>query len=152
MRGRKPVPNELKKIRGNPGRRPISANSVRAKGLLIDAPEWMSDSQKASWNYIITSAPSQLLKLIDRDALVGYVVAQDLHRHAAQKIEKYGAIVKSPVKGDPMQSPWMAIMNKQAAIMIKVASELGFTPASRSRIQVADDAREDARPIDEFLN
>jgi phage terminase small subunit len=41
--------------------------------------------------------------------------------------------VKSP-NGYPIQSPYIAIANRQAEIMMRIASEFGFTPASRSRI------------------
>jgi len=54
-------------------------------------------------------------------------------RGAAQAIQKYGAIIKSP-SGYPVQSPYVAIANRQAEIMMRIASEFGFTPASRSRI------------------
>jgi phage terminase small subunit len=33
-----------------------------------------------------------------------------------------------------MQSPYVAVANRQAEIMMRIASEFGFTPASRSRI------------------
>jgi phage terminase small subunit len=42
-------------------------------------------------------------------------------------------MIKSP-SGYPVQSPYLAIANRQAEIMTRIASELGFTPASRSRI------------------
>jgi phage terminase small subunit len=42
-------------------------------------------------------------------------------------------MVKSPT-GFPMQSPYVAVANRQAEIMMRIASEFGFTPASRSRI------------------
>jgi len=34
----------------------------------------------------------------------------------------------------PKHTPYLSIANRQAEIMIRVASEFGFTPASRSRI------------------
>jgi phage terminase small subunit len=42
-------------------------------------------------------------------------------------------MVKSP-NGFPVQSPYVSIANRQAEIMMRIASEFGFTPASRSRI------------------
>jgi P27 family predicted phage terminase small subunit len=48
---------------------------------------------------------------------------------AMEQIQKYGTMVKSPT-GFPIQSP----ANRQAEIMMRIASEFGFTPASRSRI------------------
>jgi phage terminase small subunit len=44
-------------------------------------------------------------------------------------------MVKSP-GGFPIQSPYLAIVNRQAEIMMRIASEFGFTPASRGRISV----------------
>jgi len=52
---------------------------------------------------------------------------------AVEAIQKYGSIVKSPA-GFPMQSPYVAMANRQAEIMVRIAAEFGFTPASRSRI------------------
>jgi P27 family predicted phage terminase small subunit len=52
-----------------------------------------------------------------------------------EAIQKFGAMVKSP-SGYPIQSPYIAIANRQFEIMMRIASEFGFTPASRSRIAV----------------
>jgi P27 family predicted phage terminase small subunit len=52
---------------------------------------------------------------------------------AIDAIERCGAMMKSP-SGFPIQSPSVAIANRQADLMLRLTSELGFTPASRSRI------------------
>jgi hypothetical protein len=55
-----------------------------------------------------------------------------LWAEATAQIQKYGAMIKSPT-GFPFQSPYLAIANRhQAEIMMRIASEFGFTPASRS--------------------
>ena len=46
---------------------------------------------------------------------------------------RFGAMVKSPT-GFPIQSPYVSIANRQAELMMRIAAEFGFTPASRSRI------------------
>jgi hypothetical protein len=51
------------------------------------------------------------------------------------QIQKFWTMVKSPT-GYPMQSPYLSIANRQAELMMRIASEFGFTPASRSRISV----------------
>ena len=38
--------------------------------------------------------------------------------------------------GYPVQSPYVSIANRQAEIMMRIAFEFGFTPASRGRISV----------------
>ena len=48
-------------------------------------------------------------------------------------VQKHGAMIKSP-NGYPVQSPYLSHLNKQTEIMMRIASEFGFTPASRSRI------------------
>ena len=48
-------------------------------------------------------------------------------------MQKYGAMLKSP-NGYPTQSPYLTTLNRQAEIMMRLACEFGFTPASRSRI------------------
>lgn len=50
-----------------------------------------------------------------------------------ENVRKFGAMVKSPTSY-PIQSPCLSIANRQAELMMRVASEFGFTPASRSRI------------------
>jgi P27 family predicted phage terminase small subunit len=52
---------------------------------------------------------------------------------ATETIQKYGTMVKSP-SGYPQQSPYVAIANRQAEIMMRIATEFGSAPASRSRI------------------
>jgi phage terminase small subunit len=39
--------------------------------------------------------------------------------------------------GFPQQSPYFAVANRQTEIMMRIASEFGFTPASRSRISTS---------------
>ncbi|MGB6750178.1 MAG: P27 family phage terminase small subunit [Xanthobacteraceae bacterium] len=56
-----------------------------------------------------------------------------LWAEATEAIQKFGTMVKSP-SGFPIQSPYVSIANRQAEIMMRIASEFGFTPASRSRI------------------
>jgi phage terminase small subunit len=41
--------------------------------------------------------------------------------------------MKSP-SGFPVQSLYVSIANRQVEIMIRIAGEFGFTPASRSRL------------------
>ncbi|MEO6716306.1 MAG: phage terminase small subunit P27 family [Novosphingobium sp.] len=114
----------------------MNKNEPRPKGDLNAPPDWMSESQREGWSYAVTNSPFGLLKCLDRSVLAIWVVAEDLHREAAQKITQYGLLTKSPNAGLPLQSPYLAILNKQAQIMLKAGAELGFSPSSRSRVQV----------------
>ena len=48
-------------------------------------------------------------------------------------IQKYGTMLKSP-NGHPIQSPHVAVYNRSAELLMRIATEFGFTPASEQRI------------------
>ena len=141
-RGRKSKPTALKLVTGNPGKRAINKQEPKARGNLYDPPSWLTQDQVTAWQYAIESAPLGLLKRVDRSTLVAWVVAEDLHRQAASKLNSGAMLIKTP-NGMPVQSPYLSIINKQAQIMLKAASEMGFTPASRSRVEVEDEIDHD---------
>ena len=135
MRGDKPQPTELKVLR-------MTARNAQAQlakitptpGPLLDAPEWFTADQRDAWNYAIENAPRDVLKKIDRAVLAGFIVAADLHRQAVLAMQKTQMLVKSPKTETPMQNPYLPIVNRQYVLMLRAASELGFTPCSRARI------------------
>ena len=47
-------------------------------------------------------------------------------------LQKFGTMIKSPA-GYLVQSPYVAIVNRQAYLILRIAGEFGFTPAARSR-------------------
>ena len=136
MRGRKPKPSFLKLIAGNPGRRPVNDAEPDPSGDLASAPGWMTEGQRSTWNQAARCSPPGLLREIDESVFVVWVVAKDLHQESTKKVAQYGAVIKSANGGPPQQSPYLSVMNKQAAIMLKAASEMGFSPSSRSRVKV----------------
>jgi P27 family predicted phage terminase small subunit len=85
---------------------------------------------------------------LDRAMLAAYCQAHALWVEAVSSIGRYGTMVKSP-NGYPMQSPYVAVANKQVEIMVRIASELGMTPSSRTRIRVGAKTPED--PFEAFL-
>lgn len=141
VRGRPPKPTLIKQMQGNPGKRRLNRHEPVPDGDLYGAPTWLTNTQREAWAFAITHAPSGLLKQLDRSILTIWVVAEDMHREAAEKVAQFGLLTKSPNAGLPLQSPYLAILNKQAQIMLKAAAELGFSPASRSRVQIERTAR-----------
>jgi P27 family predicted phage terminase small subunit len=144
VRGRKPIPTHLKILRGNPGKRRLNSDEPIPEGDLKDPPNWLSESQKAGWNYAIEHAPKGLLKKLDCSALVAWVVAQDMHRQATEMVARHGLLIRAPATGVPIQSPYVPIINRQAGIMLKAAEQLGFTPVARSRVQVVNESSSNA--------
>lgn len=146
MRGRKPTPTALKIIAGNPGKRPLNAHEPQPRADLADAPSWLTERQKATWTEVVEMSPPGLLKDIDASVFAVWVVAFDLYQEASERLARSGMLVKAPNTGVPMQSPYLALVNRQAQIMMKAASEMGFTPASRSRVIVKQKTAKDNDP------
>ena len=134
MRGRRPKPTRMKVLTGNPGKRPLNPTEPQPDPIVPDCPVELGPAARREWDRLVRElAPLRILTQLDRAALAAHCGAYGLWAEATEAIQKYGAMVKSPT-GFPMQSPYVAIANRQAEIMMRIASEFGFTPASRSRI------------------
>lgn len=137
MRGRRPKPTRVKVLTGNPGKRPLNRDEPRPEPAIPECPPELGPVARREWDRLAGELGKlKLLTTLDRAALAAYCGAYALWAEATQAIQKYGAMVKSP-SGYPMQSPYVAVANRQAEIMMRIASEFGFTPASRSRISTS---------------
>jgi P27 family predicted phage terminase small subunit len=134
MRGRRPKPTRLKLLTGNPGKRPLNEREPEPEPSVPDCPPELGPVARREWDRLVGELSKlRILTALDRAALASYCGAYALWAEAMEQIQKYGSMVKSP-SGYPQQSPYLAIANRQAEIMMRIASEFGFTPASRSRI------------------
>ena len=138
MRGRKAKPTAIKVVTGNPGKRALPKNEPKPKNRLAAAPVWMSDEQRAIWEYGLREAPAGVLTAIDYAIYTVYVVAVAAHQTAALRCAEDGTVIETK-QGNVIQAPWVGLMNRQAAVIIRACAELGFTPSSRSRVSVEDD-------------
>ena len=150
--GRKPKPTHLHLIEGTFNATKHSKRLNREPnpvGTLDQVPPWFNDGQREVWAYGLKHAPAGLLKAIDLGTYVAWVVACDTHRLAAEEIAKLG-IEGLTVRGSRglVQNPLIDIMSRQTLIMLKLASEMGFTPVGRTRVSV--DPREEVNPFDKF--
>lgn len=134
MRGRKPTPTHIKAITGNPGKRALNADEPIPVPAVPECPQELGAVARGEWDRLAGELSKlRLLTALDRAALATYCGAYELWAEATAAIQTYGSMIKSP-QGFPMQSPYIAVANRQAELMLRVASEFGFTPASRSRI------------------
>ena len=66
-------------------------------------------------------AKLNLISHLDRGALATSCGAYAVWAEAMEQIQKYGTIVKSPT-GYSIQSPYLSIANRQAELMMRIAS------------------------------
>ncbi len=146
MAGRKPLPTSIKKIKGTLQKCRTNTREPKPIGDLVEPPDYMTDGAKSAWRYAIQCAPPNLLKQLDASVLEVWACAADLYRRAQQGLAETGLLVKAPMTGVLMQSPYLAIANKQAQIMTKAGVEMGFTPSSRSKINMPDEPKDEHDP------
>lgn len=135
-RGRKPKPNQLKLVEGNPGKRPMP-NKKRYVPEGLRAPSGLNKDEKKYWRQIVKNAPGGLLRGCDVQALKRYVVALYIYDNAKNDLEKSHSIIRSK-NGTPVPNPNLAILNRQTDILLRLETEFGFTPSARARLDFID--------------
>jgi P27 family predicted phage terminase small subunit len=144
MRGRKPLPSNVVRLRGNPGKRRLNDTEPRPTSRLPACPACLGEEARKEWRRLSKELGELgLLTGLDRGLLAAYCQAHALWVEAVSSIGRYGTMVKSP-NGYPMQSPYVAVANKQVEIMVRIASEFGMSPSSRTRIRAGEPTPEDA--------
>lgn len=138
-RGRKPTPNHLKLITGNPGKRKMPHRELSQSRRLHPTKD-LRPEEKKIWARTIKHAPHGLLQPIDAELLTLYVVAMAFFNLASKNLDESPPMLKSP-KGYPFANPWFGIMNQQGKRVHSLASELGFSPTSRARLGVDDNQK-----------
>ncbi len=155
MQGRKPVPTELKIMRGNPGKRPLNDSEPHPEVEIPDPPAHLSDPAREEW--LRVSEELCLLGLIsqlDLAALAIYCTAWGRHVEAEQKLREDGLMLIGKPKmvknedgeteeqeGRPYQNPWMGVSNRSIELMQSMLAEFGLSPSSRTRLNVKKPAK-----------
>jgi P27 family predicted phage terminase small subunit len=125
--------NTAKEESSVPEKRPVPADEPKSASA-VECPPELSPIARQEWHRLAPElATADRLTPFDRGPLAAYCTAYALWVEAVDALQKYGAMIKSPT-GYPVQSPYLSTANRQVEIMIRIASEFGFTPASRSRL------------------
>jgi P27 family predicted phage terminase small subunit len=101
--------------------------------LGLECPAELPPVAREEWNRIVGELTAlSILSKFDRVPLTIYCGAYAMWLDAFEAIQKYGTMIKSPT-GYPVQSPYVAVLNRQAETLMRMSAEFGFTPAARSR-------------------
>lgn len=138
--GQRPVPTELHKMRGTYRADRHGAAPI-ALGDLQKPPPHFNPEQRRSWRYAIEHAPSHLLRKIDRGTLAVWVEAEVRHFEATAEQTKLNQqsgikyLIPGPM-GGLIASPLVDVIDKAGKTMMRASADLGFSPATRTRIIV----------------
>ncbi|MCM8595176.1 phage terminase small subunit P27 family [Accumulibacter sp.] len=150
--GRRPLPEIVKSLKGTQRKCRVNPDEPKPTTRLCAPPEYMSDAAKEAWTYAVTHSPPGLLSALDGAILERWANCCGLYREALAKINRAGVagmIVKTP-SGILRRSPLMDVIRDLALEMKGYESEMGFTPAARSRIAVGAEPEKEADPWSEI--
>ncbi|MHA3098413.1 phage terminase small subunit P27 family [Acinetobacter brisouii] len=136
-RGRKSTPQETKRAKGNPGKRPLNAHVPEfSKVVNIDVPDYMQELEYAAkiWESIVPELlKNKILCLTDMHNVEGFCLAYENWRKAQREVALHGIVVEG-AQGGPVKNPALTAMNEAARQMTMFGSLLGLDPSSRGRL------------------
>jgi P27 family predicted phage terminase small subunit len=138
-----PVPFLVRKLRGNPGRRPMRPEPQPA--LLPKCPEpppFLTGYAADEWWAVAPELHNLgLLTSVDVSCLAAYCYSYGIWRDAAEALAKiaardeatHGLLIKG-TDGNAKRNPLVKIAADAAADMVRYANEFGLTAVARSRL------------------
>lgn len=135
MPGRPRKPTAIKKLQGTLQKCRTNENEPKPDGDIIDIepPIYFSSSQKDIWNFAIQQAPRGLLTFLDFAIFTQWVVNYDQFVTITRCLNETGSILIDD-NGNPYPSKLLHALDKVTTTLKSLENELGFTPASRTKI------------------
>ena len=150
MRGRKPTPDAIKALNGNPGKRKLNLPMPSVGCPKPTCPGHLGSEAKKEWRRMLkTLTTLGLLAATDRAALAAYCQAYGRWVEAEKKVAEVGLVAQTAA-GNVIQNPYLAVANKAMEQMKGYLIEFGMTPSSRARIHAPAEMPSD--PFEEMFN
>lgn len=147
VRGPKPLPPNVHRLRGNPSKRPMAAlldDVVRPDVAAPKCPDFLGEEAKREWRRIVKHLlPLGLLAEIDLAALTNYCTAWgDLvwsEREIAKQAGDEGqGRISRIAAGSQKISAVVSLKYLAMERVAKYAAEFGMSPSARSRVSAGD--------------
>lgn len=150
--GPKPKLTALKKLAGNPGKRPLNEHEPQFAAEVPDCPGHLDEIAKAEWERLAKAmGAAGVLTLADRAVMAGYCEAWSLSVRASREVQKHGTVLVSPKTGLPFASPHVNILSMALKQMKTFAAEMGLSPSSRSGITAVESEGDRTKDKRRFL-
>ena len=147
--GRKPLPTQLKVLRGNPGKRRLNDAEPKVVARIPSPPRELPQEAKREWWRIGRQLlAAGLVTDLDRMALAALVQSYSRWIEAQTMLAQTGLLIKGK-DGSPRLNPLLRVSAQAQAEYTKMLSEFGLTPSSRSRVKATKNEEED--PFEQFL-
>lgn len=130
--GRKPKPTALKKLEGNPGRRPLNESAPVPPTVALRCPKHLLPEARKEWKRLAPILMGVgLLTAADAVPFEAYCTSYARWLEVQAKITEEGSTYVDP-QGRIRPNPYIAIANQQLREIKSLAAEFGLTPSNRA--------------------
>lgn len=142
MAAPKPIPTEIKRLMGNPGKRRLPKPGEEPEPTIVEElpppPEWLGEYGVKEWERV-GPVLAELRLLTDSDLLTfaAYCANVDLMIESMLDIQKNGTTIRG-ARGD-VRNPALASFAQAVTALRALATEFGMTPSSRARMRLPGD-------------
>jgi P27 family predicted phage terminase small subunit len=135
--GPPPKPTALKKLTGNPGKRPLNKREpvTATPSRMPPAPEHLDATAAEVWRVLGKQLlAADLFQIVDRYAFGMFCVVAGRWIDAEKKLKISGPVLVAKESGNLYQNPYLSVANRAWEQMLKMLGQFGLTPAERSRL------------------
>ena len=153
-RGRKRIPDSVKALRGNPGKRARNRDEPKPAEKAPTMPPHVKacPERRKTWRYLVKELKSMgLLASSDVAIMTIYCDAWAEYVEACKQVMKTGFLVKSERTTTYYRNPLLDVKSSREKTLANCASELGLSPTSRARLHT-DKAKTGKDPMSELFN
>ena len=158
MPGPAPEPTELRKKRGNPGKRPLNAREPKPMVGLPMFPDYLPEEARPIWERLGSElVRNGIMSELDGPALADLVEVEVLNQRLTQGLEGTTPILivdvpaaEGGANADAKKNPLWALKLDYLKERRAQHQQFGMTPASRSKIVAAPVGPED--PLESALH
>ncbi len=151
MKGRKKLPNELKALRGTDQPCRMNDNQTMTTAVATLPKSGLKGTAKKVFAVVATELiHKNLLDIVGVDLVVAYAREMALYHDSMRDLETDGMTIDVETKNGTATviNPKRKIAESALANAKSLATEFGFTPASRNRVQAM---LTDNKPQDDFV-
>lgn len=135
MGGRPRKPTAVKKLQGTLQKcrtNPLEPQpQIDLKSVL--PPDYLTESAKEIWTFALMQAPEGMLSSLDFSIFAEWVILFDQFVKLSEGLKAQGTFVRD-TDGNQQVNNIINSITKTATILRGIENELGFTPASRSKV------------------
>lgn len=148
----RPVPTKIKRLKGNPGMRPLPKPGEEPEPAelvaLGDPPDFLGSFGTKEW-YRVGPVLIQLGLLTEADLMifVAYCLNVNILVESQLDIDKNGMTIEG--SRGPVRNPALATFAAATTALRSLAAEFGMTPSSRSRMRLPGD---EGDTLEDLLN